>query len=293
MSTKIDFYSNLEPFLECKDHTVSGEIYQVMKNSTYDMLVTKPVPENLGNYYKSDAYISHTDSKESLFDKAYQFVKNITLKHKLKLINKCLLHQNSISRPEKNILDIGAGTGDFLKVCSNNSWNVFGTEPDLGARNIALKKGVELQENLSSFKNQKFEIITLWHVLEHVENLQEYIVLLKNLLSENGRLIVAVPNHKSFDAVFYKEFWAAFDVPRHLWHFSQTSISKLFFKEKMIVEKTLPMKFDAYYVAMLSEKYKAGKMNLLKSFYRGFISNFKARSSNEYSSLIYIIKNHK
>lgn len=290
MSKKIDFYQNLQPFLDCKDYTVSGEVYQVMINKEFDMLVTKPVPDNLGDYYKSEDYISHTDSNKSLFDKVYQFVKNITLKRKLHLINKCLLHQNSITRPEKNILDIGAGTGDFLKVCKNDSWNVFGIEPDIGARNIASKKGINLQENLSKLENKKFEIITLWHVLEHVENLEEYISTLNNLLSKNGRLIIAVPNFKSYDANYYKQFWAAFDVPRHLWHFSQTSISKLFSKENMIVEKTLPMKFDAYYVSLLSEKYKSGKMNPIKSFYKGFVSNLNAKDTQEYSSLIYVLK---
>ena len=283
MNKKIDFYKNLQPFLECKDYTVSGEMYQVKKNTEFDMLVTTPVPKNLGNYYKSDDYISHTDSKKSLFDKVYQSVKNITLKRKLKLIN-------SFKTSSKNILDVGAGTGDFLKVCQNNSWNVFGTEPDFGARKIASKKGVILLEDLSKIENQKFDVITLWHVLEHVENLQEYISILNNLLSDNGRLIIAVPNHKSYDANYYKQFWAAFDVPRHLWHFSQTSIKKLFAQVDFVVEKTLPMKFDAYYVSLLSEKYKSRKMKPITAFYRGFTSNYKARSTKEYSSLIYVLK---
>ena len=290
MTKEKDFYLDLQPFLNCKDHTVSNEVYQVSINKEYDMLVTKPVPKNLGDYYKSEDYISHTDSKKSILDKVYQAVKNITLKRKLKLIDTYFFNQNTTSRPEKNILDVGAGTGDFLKVCKDNSWNVFGVEPDLGARNIASKKGIILQEDLSKIKNKQFEIITLWHVLEHVENLEEYISTLKNLLTKDGKLIIAVPNYKSYDAKYYKEFWAAFDVPRHLWHFSQTSISKLFSKENMMVEKTLPMKFDSYYVSLLSEKYKSGKMNPIKSFYTGFMSNMKARSSSEYSSLIYVLK---
>ncbi|TXD52761.1 MULTISPECIES: class I SAM-dependent methyltransferase [unclassified Polaribacter] len=278
-----DFYKNLQPFLDCKDHTVSGEVYQIKKNVAFDMLVTVPVPKNLAAYYKSEDYISHTDSKKSLLDKVYQTVKNITLKRKVSLIN-------SFKTPSKNILDVGAGTGDFLKVCKNNSWNVFGTEPSLEARNIAVKKGVLLQEDLSKIKNQQFDVITLWHVLEHVENLQEYILSLYQLLSEDGKLIVAVPNFNSDDAKWYKEHWAAFDVPRHLWHFSQTSISKLFSNVGMTVEKRVPMKFDAYYVALLSEKYKSGKMNPLRSFYHGFVSNSRAKKTNEYSSILYVLK---
>ncbi|MHB0755679.1 class I SAM-dependent methyltransferase [Polaribacter sp. M15] len=283
MNNKIDFYKDLQPFLDCKDFTVSGEVYQVKKNEEFEMLVTVPVPENLGDYYKSEDYISHTDSKKSLFDKVYQSVKNITLKRKLKLIN-------SFNTSSKNILDVGAGTGDFLKVCATNSWNVFGSEPDLGARNIALKKGITLEEDLSKFNNHQFDVITLWHVLEHVEHLEEYISTLYNLLTKNGKLIIAVPNYKSYDAKHYQQFWAAFDVPRHLWHFSQTSIAKLFAKENMIVEKTLPMKFDAYYVSLLSEKYKFGAMKPIAAFFKGFKSNLKAKSTNEYSSLIYVLK---
>ena len=283
MTEEKDFYQNLQPFLSCKDHTVSGEVYKVMINKEYDMLVTTPVPKNLASYYKSENYISHTDSKKSLLDKVYQIVKNTTLKRKLKLID-------SFKTSSKNILDVGSGTGDFLKVCKNNSWNVFGVEPNLDARNIAAKKGITLQENLSELKNIQFDVITLWHVLEHVEDLSAYISILNKLLCKDGKLVIAVPNFKSEDANYYKEFWAAFDVPRHLWHFSQTSIFKLFSSENMIVEKTIPMKFDAYYVSLLSEKYKSGKMNPIKSFYRGFVSNLKAKRSKEYSSLTYVLK---
>jgi len=283
MTEEKDFYQNLQPFLSCKDHTVSGEVYKVMINKEYDMLVTTSVPKNLASYYKSENYISHTDSKKSLLDKVYQIVKNTTLKRKLKLID-------SFKTSSKNILDVGSGTGDFLKVCKNNSWSVFGVEPNLDARNIAAKKGITLQENLSELKNIQFDVITLWHVLEHVEDLSAYISILNKLLCKDGKLLIAVPNFKSEDANYYKEFWAAFDVPRHLWHFSQTSIFKLFSSENMIVEKIIPMKFDAYYVSLLSEKYKSGKMNPIKSFYRGFVSNLKAKRSKEYSSLIYVLK---
>ena len=285
MGRKRELHKGLEPFLNCKDFTVSGETYEVMFNLEYDMLVTSPIPVDLENYYKSEDYISHTDSKKSTLDKVYQSVKNYTLKRKLSLIN-------SFKTEGKNILDVGAGTGDFLNVCKNNGWNAVGVEPSIDARNIANEKGVVLKEDLFQIENKKFDVITLWHVLEHVEMLSDYISKLKELLSDDGRLVIAVPNHKSYDAKYYKEFWAAFDVPRHLWHFSQTSIHKIFSTEEMIVEKTIPMKFDSYYVSLLSEKYKTGKMNPIKALYRGFTSNLKARSSSEYSSLIYVIKKH-
>ncbi|TMM30370.1 class I SAM-dependent methyltransferase [Polaribacter aestuariivivens] len=285
MENEKELYKNLVPFLNCKDHTVSGEFFEVMKNEEYEMLVTSPVPSDLDSYYKSDNYISHTDSKKSFIDKIYQIVKSYTLKRKLSLIN-------SFETEEKQLLDIGAGTGDFLKTCKKKNWKVFGVEPNPSARNIALKKGIDLKENISDFTNEKFDVITLWHVLEHMENLKTTIKKLKSLLKPKGRIVVAVPNYKSCDANFYKEHWAAFDVPRHLWHFSQFSIHKLFSEVEMIVDETLPMKFDSFYVALLSEKYKTGKLKPFLALHRGFASNLNARTSSEYSSLIYIIKNY-
>ena len=285
MGKKRELHKRLEPFLNCTDFTVSKETYEVMLNPDYEMLVTSPIPVDLENYYKSEDYISHTDSKKSLFDKVYQSVKNYTLKRKLSLIN-------SFKTSSKSILDIGAGTGDFLKVCKNNGWTTEGTEPSIDAVNIAAQKGVFLKQSLDEIENKKYDVITLWHVLEHVELFSDYVTKLKNLLKEDGKLIIAVPNFKSYDANFYKEYWAAFDVPRHLWHFSQTSIHKIFSEEDMIVEKTIPMKFDSYYVSLLSEKYKSGKMKPFNAFYRGFISNLKARKTSEYSSLIYVIKKY-
>lgn len=284
MENEKELYIDLFPFLSCKDNTVSGDVFEVKKNNSYEMLVTFPVPEDLGSYYKSEDYISHTDSKKTFFDKIYQTVKNHTLKKKLSLIN-------SFNTESKVILDLGAGTGDFLKVCKNNNWEVLGIEPSLDAREIATKKGIHLRESLADITDQKFDVISLWHVLEHVDNLKSTIKTLKSLLNPGGRIIIAVPNYKSYDAQFYKEHWAAFDVPRHLWHFSQSAIHKLFSEVAMKVDKTLPMKFDSYYVSLLSEKYKSGKSNPIKAFYRGFISNLKAKSSSEYSSLIYVIKN--
>jgi 2-polyprenyl-3-methyl-5-hydroxy-6-metoxy-1,4-benzoquinol methylase len=278
--------SPLEPYISCKDYTVSNETFSIVKDKICELLVTSPRPndESLGDYYESDDYISHSDARKSVFDRVYQLVRNYTLKQKIKLIN-------SFSVSEKRILDIGAGTGDFLVACKENGWNVEGVEPSSKARGIAEHKlAVELKTEISKISGQQFDVITMWHVLEHVSNLNEYVHGLKGLLKENGRLIVAVPNHKSFDASHYGNCWAAYDVPRHLWHFSQKSIDQLFQKENMEVIKTLPMKFDAFYVSLLSEKYKNGRMNLAKAFYIGLQSNLKAKVTKEYSSLIYVIK---
>lgn len=284
--SNINLYKNLDFYLECKDYTVSNEMYNLLYNKEYDLLITDPVPSDLSKYYESDTYISHTDTSESLIDKVYKTVRNYTLKKKLKLIN-------SYKLSGKKILDIGAGTGDFLNICKENGWNINGVEPSEKAQKIAAQKGIDLQSDLSEYGIEKYDIITMWHVLEHVPNLLHYIDTIKKVLKPDGVLIIAVPNYKSYDAKYYKNYWAAFDVPRHLWHFSKTSISKLFSKINIDVVKVLPMKFDSYYVSLLSEKYKNGKMKPLSAIYRGFISNLKATTTKEYSSHIYILKNGK
>jgi 2-polyprenyl-3-methyl-5-hydroxy-6-metoxy-1,4-benzoquinol methylase len=277
-----------KPFLKVKDHSVSGEVFDLIRNSEYGFLETTPQPslDSLPDYYKSEDYISHTDSKRNGFEKAYHLVRTISLKQKLKLIN-------NVSSTEKNLIDVGCGTGDFLQVAKNNNWKITGIEPDGQARAIANSKtenSVFETEDLLKFQAEKFNVITLWHVLEHLPNLEEQIQIFKKLLKPNGTLIIAVPNYKSYDANYYKEFWAAYDVPRHLWHFDRTSISKLVSKASMQVVKTKPMYFDAFYVSLLSEKYKKGNMNFFKGFWVGLLSNVKSLTTKEASSLIYIIK---
>jgi 2-polyprenyl-3-methyl-5-hydroxy-6-metoxy-1,4-benzoquinol methylase len=284
MKKEKELYKGLKPLMSCVDYTVSKESYELLLNKEFNMMVTQPVPLDLENYYKSEDYISHTNASKSVVDKIYQKVRKCTLQNKLKLIN-------SFNFTDKKLLDIGSGTGDFLSTCRNDNWTVFGVEPNEDARTISENKKVNAISDLSLLEETNFDVITLWHVLEHVANLLEYIEVLKSKLNPNGVLIIAVPNYKSFDANHYKEFWAAFDVPRHLWHFSQTSIKKLFANVSMRVEKTLPMKYDSYYVSMLSEKNKSGSTNFLKAFYIGLLSNLKAKSTSEYSSLIYVIKN--
>lgn len=279
--------SKKELYLNCKDYTVSNKQFDLLYNKNLEMLETSPQPlgEELASYYESDDYISHTDSKKSITDKLYQTVKSIALKKKLSLLN-------SFKTTAKNVLDIGCGTGDFLLACKNNEWNVVGVEPNKSARELSeAKLNAKIYGDLNELPSIQFDVITLWHVLEHVPNLETYISKLKSLLKPNGVLVVAVPNYKSYDAMHYKQFWAAFDVPRHLWHFSKKSIQLLFSKQQLVVEKILPMKFDSFYVSLLSEQYKTGTNNFIKAFYVGLVSNLKAIRTKEYSSLIYVIKN--
>ncbi|EDM45343.1 hypothetical protein SCB49_06037 [unidentified eubacterium SCB49] len=270
--------------IKVKDFLVSGEFFTLKYDSEKEMLITTPQPSvaSLPSYYESEDYISHTDKKKGLFAFLYQTVKSYSLKNKVNLIS-------TLNNGTGNLLDIGAGTGDFLTVAKQNNWNVSGIEVNEQARNLAQKKGIHLLADIEDSGSKKYDVITLWHVLEHIPDLEKMCAKLESLLTDNGHLIIAVPNYKSFDAIYYKEHWAAFDVPRHLWHFSQNSMKKLFSPALQLI-KTKPMFFDSYYVSLLSEKYKTGKSFSMKSFWIGFKSNSKAKRSSEYSSLIYCFK---
>jgi 2-polyprenyl-3-methyl-5-hydroxy-6-metoxy-1,4-benzoquinol methylase len=273
-------------YLKTKDFSVSGEPFDLLWDQDLDMLVTQPLPEDLGPYYESEDYISHTDSQKSLTDKLYQAAKRKNLQNKLQLI------ENQIDK-SFSLLDIGAGTGDFLVKAKSTGFLVEGVEPNEKARQLSAKKGIDLKTNLRDFEGKRFQVITLWHVLEHLPKLEEQMKTMVSLLEEDGVLVIAVPNFKSFDAKHYGAFWAGYDVPRHLWHFSQTSIAKLFGRQGMEVKSVHPMWFDAFYVSMLSEKYKGNKLYLINAFFVGLWSNLKAIFTKEHSSLIYVLKKSK
>ena len=279
-------FSPNDVFIKVKDHSVSKESFDLLLDEELQLLKTSPQPslDKLPSYYESEDYISHTDSKRTLFEKLYHLVKTNALKNKVALITK--------ENPQKGkLLDIGAGTGDFLTQAKQSGWNCVGIEPNEKAKNISISKGVSFTDTLEELENNSFDVITMWHVLEHVPDLENQIKTLKRLLKPNGTIIIAVPNYKSFDAKYYKSFWAAYDVPRHLWHFSKISIQKLFNKEDLELKKVKPMWFDSFYVCLLSEKYKFGKMNFVKGFFFGFISNCSGIFKKEFSSHIYVIKN--
>ena len=273
----------MKTYLKTKDYFNTQEEFELLLDEELDMLITHPTPDNLSTYYKSENYISHNDSSKSPIDKIYRLVKKYSLRKKVKLIS-------SLSKNEKTLLDVGAGTGDFLIESLKNDWKIKGVEPNSLARKKALDKGITLHSSLDEIKELQFQVITLWHVLEHLPDLEKQITKLKSLLKPNGYLIIAVPNYKSYDALKYGSHWAAYDVPRHLWHFSKGSISTLFSKQGFILKKSIPMLFDSFYVSLLSEKYKTGSSNFIKAFINGSLSNLKARSSGQYSSLIYVLK---
>ncbi len=281
--------TELHPYISCIDETVSKKTFQIDANESESILVTNPRPslEDLGRYYESDEYISHTDSSKGFVDRIYQVVKKYALGQKRKLASRHI--------PAKSLLDIGCGTGDFLLELKSHGWAVNGMEPNDGARAKAENKlNTSLYSNpdLSDIANESWDGLSMWHVLEHVPDPKETVTQLHRILKKEGIAIIAVPNYKSWDAKHYKEYWAAYDVPRHLFHFSQTGMKSLFEENGFSHIETKPMVFDAYYVSLLSEKYKAGKSNLFAAFSAGLRSNRAARRTGEYSSLIYVFKKH-
>jgi len=270
-----------------KDYSISKEDFELLYDDNLHLYKTDFSNWNeLNRYYQSDNYISHTDGKRNWFEKIYQFIKEITIKQKWNLINK--YHQNEIT----DVLDIGCGTGDFLKYGIHKyNFNGVGVEPNEKAKEITTSKKIAVFKSIDTLGDKKYDVITLWHVLEHVSNLDEYFSFLKKHLKADGVLLIAVPNYNSFDAMYYKNYWAAWDVPRHLWHFSKSSIKKLGEAHQFKLIHIEPMYFDSFYVSMLSEEYKTGSKNPMKAFYIGLKSNLKAKRTKEYSSHIYILKN--
>lgn len=249
-----------------------------------EMLITspQPSPDELSKYYESDSYISHTDSQEGLMAFMYQAVKKYSLALKLRLIT-------TFSRGTGSLLDIGCGTGEFLKLAKNHKWEVKGIEPNEKARNLGFQKGIDIKENIEQCEGLVFDVVTLWHVLEHLPNLENTIQKIEAFVKPGGVLIIAVPNFKSFDAKYYKNYWAAYDAPRHLWHFSKNSMPALFSSE-MKLEKIRPMIFDSFYVSLLSEKYKTGKAFSVKALFVGLWSNMAALKTRQSSSHIYCFR---
>lgn len=281
--------TTIHNLFDCVDDTVSKELFTVMHCNTCQNRFTNNVPtqDAIGKYYKSDAYVSHSESSASFINKVYLKVRNITLKSKLNLLTS--LTQSS----QRNLLDVGAGTGAFAAYMQAAHWAVTGLEPDADAIAVALKNNnITLQPiaNLFTIEQGKYDIITMWHVMEHVHQLHDYMAQLAKLLAPQGKLIIAVPNYTSKDAELYGKDWAAYDVPRHLYHFSPQGMAYFAEKHGLRVKAMKPMWFDSVYVSMLSEKIKTGKPSLVKGVINGLRSNIKTLANTEKcSSVIYII----
>lgn len=276
------------PFLECRDHTKSGEVFHVEQCSACGMSLTNPRPnqEAAASYYQSNQYISHQSVARSLFDRIYLIIRWFTLRWKHSLVKPFLTHNT--------LLDVGCGTGAFIQQCAKSGITVMGVEPSPEARAQAKHQNIQVLDSLHSLPSQKFDVITLWHVLEHIYDLPNTLRLLKEHLHDHGTIFIAVPNHESPDAAYYQSDWAAYDVPRHIWHFSKGNMKQLLENNGLKMQKVIPMKLDAYYVCLLSEKYRAnGTLTMqgaMRGILQGYTSNRNARLNFNYSSLIYLVQ---
>lgn len=273
--------------LEAKDYTVSGETFEIWECSACTARFTQdiPLPENIGRYYQSEKYISHSNTSKGLVNRLYHGVRKITLGQKRNLIKKVT------GLDTGNLLDIGAGTGLFAETMRKTGWKVTGLEPDEAARRRAREMNIVLNDvaDLFSLPPASFNVITLWHVLEHVHDIHGYLLQIEKLLQPGGRLIIAVPNYTSADAQIYGAYWAAYDVPRHLYHFSPAAMRSLLRRHNFSIQSMHPQWFDSFYVSMLSEQYKTGKSHLVRGAWNGLRSNMKALgAAGKCSSVIYV-----
>ena len=284
--------NDIEKVLIAIDYFSSEESFPLFDCLHCGFRFTNNVPseEVVGQYYNSPEYISHSDTRKGLINKIYHFARQIMVKRKVRLV------MEHASRTPIKLLDMGCGTGYFLHAAKEEGMIVSGIEKDKKAREFAnINFGLEVKDNdfFWNLKSQSFDVITLWHVLEHLEKLNESIDKIKSCLTEDGILVIAVPNHRSFDATFYKKYWAAYDVPRHLWHFSPETIENLLSRHGMTLVKQYSMPLDAFYISLLSERYKGS--NLLARYSRAFLIGLVGYtrslfSSTQSSSLIYIAK---
>lgn len=270
-----------------RDEFLTKEDFHICECLNCGLLYTMPRPnkDKIGDYYKSEEYYSHQENKKGFIPKVYERVKKTNLKHKYQLASKGL--------NVGTLLDIGCGVGDFLHTAETHGWDCLGVEPSEVAKAIAQKrmKGKIISgEELETLSDGSFDLITMWHVLEHVDDLKWQIAQLQRLVKPSGRVVIALPNYKSYDGQYYKELWAAYDVPRHLNHFNRNTLTKMFKTSGLELIKMDKLKWDAFYISYLSEQYKHHSLPLVRGVFRGWISNSKARRSGEWSSLVYVFE---
>jgi len=275
-------------FLRTKDFFLTGKEFTIVQCSRCGFKFTNPRPgkDEISAYYESEDYLSHYTGKNDPKTRIYKWIRKINIRSKYRIINKY--------STGKKLLDIGCGTGEFLAYCRQKGLEVTGIEPGKKALEYASEKlqlPVYDELWLNNQKHQGFDIITLWHVLEHVHELRGRMKTIKDLLNPGGLLCIALPNPGSWDARHYKEYWAAYDLPRHLYHFDRSSMMKLAEKHELKLVKIIPMKWDAYYISLLSGKYRSKKSGFLKAVFNGYRSNLAGKCDNmNYSSLIYLLK---
>jgi 2-polyprenyl-3-methyl-5-hydroxy-6-metoxy-1,4-benzoquinol methylase len=270
--------------INVKDHLLSREEFTVLFDHNQGIGQTQlPTNFDANAFYPKENYASHQDQKKGLIGVAYNMIQLLMFRYKFSII-KQYSQGNSI-------LDIGGGTGSFASFFKKKGFDVILTEPNKSARIQASHKGLLTFATPTDLPPKSaFSTLTLWHVFEHLSAPQQTLQKYHKLLKNKGLLILALPNYASFDASYYQEYWAALDVPRHLWHYTPKGITSLVSEQGYRFQKSFPLLFDAFYIAYLSEQYRKSKFPLLRGFFIGLFSNLSALFTGQYSSLIYIFR---
>ena len=282
--------TNLAFYLKCKDWLVTGKEFDLYQCTDCQFILTQDHPgeKEIGDYYKSEDYISHSNTKKGTFNTLYHVARVMMLNHKKRIIRKFTGIETG------SLLDIGSGTGYFAGTMMKAGWSVTGVEVNEDARKFSKDKfGINVlpPDGIKNLSKEGFDCITLWHALEHLENLNEYLSEIRRLLKPGGVVLVALPNHRSFDAEHYKQFWAAYDVPRHLWHFDIDNVSRLADKHHFEFSGLSPLPLDSFYVSILSEKNRGSNLAMGKGMLTGLISYIISLMNTERtSSLVYLLR---
>lgn len=282
--------SDIKKRFSCKDHFATGEEFGICECHACGFVFTQNVPDEkeIGRYYESQDYISHSNTKKGFFNKVYHIVRTIMLHRKVNLIEKLTLLKNG------KVLDYGAGTGYFARAMAKEGWEVTAIEKSPQARELSLKEfKFEMlpEEYLSKIGNKEFDVVTLWHVMEHIQELDMFWDELYRIIDDTGIAVIALPNCKSYDAMKYKENWAAYDVPRHLWHFTPNTIMRWGEKHGFILERQITMPFDGFYISMLSERYKGSRTASIRGIWNGLMGWLATSTHREASSsIIYVFR---
>lgn len=274
----------------CTDHFVSKKEFPVYKCSACNFSFTQNFPEEkeIAKFYESESYISHSDTSEGFSNKLYRIARKIMLRKKKRLIN------NITGLKKGTLLDVGSGTGYFAVTMKNAGWISKGIEVNEKARNFSISHfGLEIisPADISTLESNSYDCITLWHVLEHFHDPFNYISEIYRLLKPGARCVIALPNCKSYDAVYYNRYWAAWDVPRHLWHFNPSTFRLFSEKSGFLLEKLRILPLDVFYISQLSEKYKGSAFPFIQGISKAFIfALLTLIHRTKSSSVVYILQ---
>lgn len=282
--------SKLQPLFSCKDQFATGEEFGICQCQECTFTFTQGIPDEneIGRYYESPTYISHSDTNKGFVNRCYHIVRDIMLKRKADLVD------SLVDESKTRLLDYGAGTGYFARAMQKRNWDVTAIEKSEQARKYS-KENFDFEmlpvDAIDNYEDGYFDVITMWHVMEHIEGINEFWEKLYNILDDNGIAVIALPNSASYDARNYQEHWAAYDVPRHLWHFTPSTIMKFGRKHGFILERQYTMPFDGFYISMLSEQYKGSTLPTLRGVWNGllgWLASWSKKSAS--SSIIYVFR---